>query len=184
MAGAEEANSVLGIVSFGLQLATTLQTYIEATREFKDRFFEIVVEINSTAATLRQLQDLLDTDEQVQDGQAKQKVFTQEGRQEIIVLTSQCGKLYTTIVVLLKKAGTAIGKGTTDPSPAEIQTLKFLTSSNLRNLQWPWLEPRIKRCQDQLQWLKISLLFNLQLATLARFQIRFMASSSLAHDFC
>lgn len=42
----------------------------------------------------------------------------------------------------------------------------------LQRLRWPWLTPRRERCQQQLRWLKISLLVTLQVANLALQQMR------------
>ena len=162
-------SSAVGIVGFGLQLATTLQTYVEAVIEAEERLRDIAFEVNSTASALKQLQEIIDADKADGNLQKNPKVFKDEGRKEIEVLAVQCGKVYTTIVILVTKAGTSGWQGKMPANSLDVRTLR--ASSLSRNMKWPWLEPRIKRCQEQLRWLKMNLLFNLQLASLARFQI-------------
>jgi hypothetical protein len=48
------AGSIVGIVALGLQLATTLQTYVEAVIEVGERLRDIALDINSTASALKQ----------------------------------------------------------------------------------------------------------------------------------
>ena len=105
------ASSIVGIIGFGLQLATTLQTYVEAVIEAEETLRDIAFDINSTASALKQLQEIIDADKADTGMQNNPKVFKDEGRKEIEVLAVQCGKLYTTIVVLVTKAGTLGGKG-------------------------------------------------------------------------
>lgn len=164
------AGSVAGIVSFGLQLATTLQTYIETMLEAEERLRDITFDINSTASALRQLQDIIDEDKTGNDvRKSTPKVFKDEGRREIEVIAQKCGKVYRTIVLLVNKAGNIDSKKSVSTASSDVVPLKI--SSLTRMMKWPWVEPHIKRCQEQLRWLKMSLLFNLQLASLARLQL-------------
>lgn len=163
------AGSIAGIVSFGLQLATTLQTYIETMLEAEERLRDITFDINSTASALRQLQDIIDNDKMgTKAGKLTPKVFKDEGRREIEAIAQKCGKVYGTIVLLVNKAGN-LDPNSAAPPASEVLPLKV--SSLTRMMKWPWVEPHIKRCQEQLRWLKMSLLFNLQLASLARLQL-------------
>lgn len=164
------AGSIAGIVSFGLQLATTLQTYIETMLEAEERLRDITFEINSTASALRQLQDILDDDKRGTGvGKLSPKVFKNEGRREIEAIAQKCGKVYRTIVLLVNKAANLGPKNMVSTASSDVVQLKI--SSLTRMMKWPWVEPHIKRCQEQLRWLKMSLLFNLQLASLARLQL-------------
>lgn len=180
MGGHEDLFSIAGIVNAGFQLATALQTYTEATQEAKDRLFDLVADVNSTALTLKQLQDVLLAD-QDRDSFETRAILTTEGREEVTTLISQCDKLYTTVIVLLTKAGATGRKGKVTFASIESKSIKF--SHIVRDPKWRWLHPRIKRCQEQLRWLKTSLLLNLQLANLARFQIRFADNASRLYAF-
>lgn len=170
---AEESASIVDIVGFGLQLGTTLQSYVETSRDAKDGLVDVASDINATASTLKQLHDLLHADD-VETSQMQ--VFKPEGRQEIMAMTTQCQNLYTTIIVLLTKAGSASvkGKAKDNVTFASVGNSILQVSSLTRDLNWDWLGRRIERCQGQLGWLKMSLLLNLQLASLARFQIRYL----------
>lgn len=164
------AASIAGIVGFGLQLATTLLTYVESVMEAEERLRDVAFDVNSTASALKQLQEIIDTDGVATNTDQTPRVFKDEGLKEIEVMAVECEKVYTSIVVFVSKAGTGGGKGKVSSTSVDVRALKAFSLS--RNLKWPWLEPRIKRCQDKLRWLKMNLLFNLQLASLARLQIR------------
>jgi hypothetical protein len=166
--------SIAGIVGFGLQLATTLQTYVESATEAEEQFRDIALDINSTASALKQLQEIVDTDKAAGPEYSKPRIFKDEGIREIEVMAVECHKVYIAIVIFVTKAGTAGGKGKVSVTSTDLRMFKAscLISSTLgRKAKWQWLEPRIKRCQDKLRWLKMNLLFNLQLASLARLQI-------------
>jgi hypothetical protein len=55
-------SGIVGIVGFRLQLATTLQTHIEAVLEAAEMLRDITFEVASTASALKQLQDITDDD--------------------------------------------------------------------------------------------------------------------------
>lgn len=164
MAEAGAAGSIPGVVTFGLQLATTIHTYVEAVWEAKDRLRDVAFDINSTASTLKQLQALLNADQE----QAT-KVFRDDGVNEIRDLAIACGKVYSTIVILLTKAGSPDQRGKVLAEAVNPLTLK--TSCLTRHMRWAWLAPRIKRCQGQLRLFKTKLILMLQLANLTRVQL-------------
>jgi hypothetical protein len=165
-------NSITAVVSVGLHLATTLQTYITAFHEAGEDFGDIVLNITSTASALTQLQRIIDSDKAVETDQSPGKVFKNEGREHIMALAAQCRKVYNAIPVLVILAGHSKRRWKAK-LPLDYQEMPpFEISSISHNLQWPWLEPWIKRCQEQLEWLEINLLLILQLAALAQVQIR------------
>lgn len=138
------AGSIVGIVAFGLQLATILQTYVEAALEAEERLRDIAFDINSTASALKQLQDIIDADQV--DGALRKspRVFKDEGLKEIEAMAGQCGKVYGIIVMLVTEAGTSDGKGKETSgkgkgksftSSPDMRTLKM--SSLTRRLKWP-----------------------------------------------
>jgi hypothetical protein len=172
------ASSIVGIVGFGLQLATTLQTFMELTAEAQEALHDIVFDVNATASALKQLQDIISADKATAEQHDKPPVFKDAGLREIQALAIKCEKIYKTIIVLIHKAsdsdkakrkddGGGGGELAIDPTALKPMTL-------LRKLRWPWLAPRVGRCQEQLRWLKMSLLLNLQLANLAQAQFRYV----------
>ncbi|OAQ85468.1 hypothetical protein VFPFJ_07857 [Purpureocillium lilacinum] len=172
---AETLGAVVGVVAFGLNLATTLQTYTELTREANDALHDVVFEVNATASALRQLQAIVDADKAVSHlDDSPARVLNDSGVREIENLAAKCETVYKTIVKLVQKASgsesdppnaTAASQHALDPASLKPMTV-------LQRLRWPWLTPRIERCQQQLRWLKISLLVTLQVANLALQQMR------------
>ena len=84
------AGSIVGIVAFGLQLATTLQTYVEAATEAGKRLRDIAFDINSPASALKQLQNIIDADQVDSTLRKSSKDFKDEGLKEIEFIAMQC----------------------------------------------------------------------------------------------
>jgi hypothetical protein len=173
----EAAGSIVGIVAFGMQLATTLQTYIELTADTKEHLHDLVFDVNATASALRQLQDIIDSDKASTQDNNLSPIFKDAGLKEIEGLAIKCERVYKTIIILVQKASNSEHKAgvsgeTKDTNRHEmaINPSSLKSSSLIRRLRWPWLAPRVNHCQEQLRWLKMSLLLNLQLANLARLQ--------------
>src|SRR3569833_734785 len=175
------APSIVGIVEFGLQLAAALHILVELAWEARGSLIDTVFDVNATALTLRQLQDVISADREGAKKNDSPGVFKDAGRVEINSLAVKCEQVYKIIILLVRKARelamdkTAAVSTSIDPDeldsvaldPSSIQTL-----SVSHDLSWLWLRPRISRCQEQLRWLNMSHLFNLQLATLAGLQIK------------
>jgi hypothetical protein len=170
------AASIAGIVGFGLQLATTIQTYVESVSEAEERLRDVAFEISSTASALSQLQEVLEAEKATGDVHQGPRVFKDEGLKQMDVIVVQCDKVYRSIVVFILKAGAGRGKGKQPTNTLDVRA--FTAFSLIGNLKWPWLEPRIKRCQEKLRWLKMNLLFYLQVVSLTRLQILSVHSSN------
>jgi hypothetical protein len=163
------AGSIASIVSYGLRLATTLHIYAEGLSDAKEKLCDLACAISTTAAALKQLQDAIDADNGKSTSYGHTKVFKDEGLKEIEVVTAQCGKVYSTVVILVTKAGASASKGKTAASFGDMPALR--ASSLIRTLRMPWLEPRIKRIGEQLRWLTMKVMLHLQLASLAKVQL-------------
>lgn len=166
------STKIVDIVGQGLTLATTLQTYVESQRYPTARLRELTYEINSTTGALRQLQQIIQADKRLGDTtslSSKPRVLKDEGRQEIESRAAQCEILFNTIVTVVTKASTAGLKG--KAKMATIDTSALKATNLVRNMRWSWLEPRIKRCREQLGYLNLNLLLILQIASVARHQI-------------
>lgn len=170
--------SIVGIIDFGLKLGVTLQTYVEAVKEAEERLGEIAVQVSSTAAALKELHDLINSDtgaNTTTSGSStttKTGIFNDGGLKSVQNLAIQCKKIYTTIVILVKGAESTADQNRNDTVPKDMTALSATGLSLGKRLRWPWLEPRIKRCETRLQCLKLDLLLHLQIAVLARFQIQ------------
>lgn len=157
------AGSILGIVGFGLQIATTLQTYVEGTREADDRIRDIANDINATASTLQRLQAAISHDEKLPSGSDGGRIFNVEGLKSVNKIAAQCDAVFKRIVQLLNKAGNARTFGGELANSERRGDLKL---STLDSLRWPWLEPKISRCRQELERLLIKLLLMLQISIL------------------
>ena len=178
IAMADVLGTVVGVVGFGLQLATTLQTYMELTFEAEDALRDIVFEVNATASALKQLQTIVDADKALPDAQSASRVFKDGGLREVEALDIKCETVYKVVVRLIQKASSSdddAGQATASSKHAALDPWSLKPMNVFRKLRWPWLVPRINRCQGQLRWLKISLLVTLQLANLAQQQLRYVA---------
>ncbi|KAF4464678.1 hypothetical protein FALBO_8476 [Fusarium albosuccineum] len=177
------AGSIVGIVAFGLQLAVTLQTYVEAVAEANDRLREVAFDVNSTAAMLKQLQGLIE-----EDRNSDTPLFNVNGVRDVERLSKKCNKIYSGIVILLNKASEDGDKGqikmetTADAIPDA--SIKAINLSFRRKMAWSWLEPRINRCQQELRQVKLDLLLQVQVITLAQFKIKFVKILSAYLRLC
>jgi hypothetical protein len=158
------AGSAVGIAGFGLQIATVLQTYIEASLEADDRIREIANDINATASALQRLQAVIDEDEKLVEG----RVFNVEGLKSVTRISLQCDVVFKRTVELLNKAGRP---GAELSNSERAKDLKLQT---LDHLKWPWLEPKILRCRQELERLLLKILLILQISSLAHQQRRYM----------
>ncbi|RSM07438.1 hypothetical protein BHE90_015084 [Fusarium euwallaceae] len=176
----EATGLAVGVVGLGLQLATMLQTYVEGVTGAEDRLRELSFDVASTASMLKQLEDMLDADkaaaENTSTNQASNSVtiFTDQGRHDIYSLSRRCEKVYQGILGVIVSASS--------PPSAKVKAiatnvgLSDLTTTRLaqfgRALKWPLIESRVKTCLEELRWLKMDLLLHLQVATVARIQIK------------
>lgn len=187
----EAAASVIGIVSFGLGLAKSLQAFIDSVIEAEETITLIVAEVSTTASTLKRLQEVIDQDKTASEEEHRATVFNSIGIKEIDACALQCQKIYIQIIVLIEKASMQNGEdgskdiGTQGPAadgPVEPAIRLAVFSKNVtklgRKMRWPWLEPRIKRCQEHLGRLKISLLLSLQVFSIAQSRSRYVSRSA------
>ncbi|KAM3549195.1 hypothetical protein MY1884_008848 [Beauveria asiatica] len=176
------AGSILHIVTTGVQLATTLQTYMELAREAEHELHDIVFDVNATAVALKQLHTIIDADRDLSDRSAA--VFKDHGVREVEMLALKCHSIYNNVALLIHRASHSDsadadrGRSSSSvPAAAPAADEAALDPTTLRpltligKLRWPWLRPRILRCREQLNWLKLSLLFTLQIANIAQWQM-------------
>lgn len=177
--------SILGIVSFGLGLAKSLQAFIDSVIEAEETIILIVAEVNSTASTLKDLQDFIDQDKAASKEEHRATVFSTTGIEEVNACALQCQRIYVQIIILIEKASMQVGEdgsidaGLQSPAADDLNTPALrlaVFSKNVtklgRKMRWPWLEPRIKRCQDHLGRLKASLMLRLLVVSIAETRAR------------
>ncbi|KAK7718942.1 hypothetical protein SLS63_010355 [Diaporthe eres] len=102
--------SIVGIVSFGLGLAKSLQAFIDSVIEAEETITLIVAEVNATASTLKRLQDFIDQDKTTSEEEHRATVFNGTGIREIAVCALQCQKIYVQIIILIEGASMQAGE--------------------------------------------------------------------------
>ncbi|KAG6361238.1 hypothetical protein INS49_009462 [Diaporthe citri] len=181
----EAAASVVGIASFGLGLAKSLQAFIDSVIEAEETVILTVADVNSTASTLKDLQDFIDQDKAASKEQHRATVFNTTSIKEISACALQCQKIYVQIIILIEKASMHVGEdGSKDTGPqapaaddlntpaARLAVFSKNVTRLGRKMRWPWLEPRIKRCQEHLGRLKASLMLRLLVVSIAESRAR------------
>lgn len=179
------AGSILRIVTTGVQLGTTLQTYMELAREAEHELHDIAFDVNATATALKQLHAIIDTDRDQSDSTVA--VFKDDGVREVEMLALKCHTIYNNVTVLIQRAGHSGSAGADSGGGSYSRSVPAADGVALdpmsprpltliAKLQWPWLRPQILRCCQQLNWLKVSLLFTLQIASIAHWQMRWASA--------
>ncbi|KAJ3514410.1 hypothetical protein NM208_g15067 [Fusarium decemcellulare] len=120
---------------------------------------------------LKQLQGLIE-----EDRDADTTLFNANGVRDVERLSKKCNKIYGGIVILLNKASEDGDKGQikmeTTANAIPDASIKTINLSFRRRMAWSWLEPRIHRCQQELRQVKLDLLLQVQVITLAQFKIK------------
>ncbi|KAI0851620.1 hypothetical protein F5Y00DRAFT_267773 [Daldinia vernicosa] len=168
--------SIVGIAAFGLQIATMLQMYIEAVFEAQESLKDIALDVSATASALEQL------DEFIKPDQNNKAIASKSGVEQVKRLASQCEQVYGAIIHLIAKA-VGVPKDNSGKVTHDALNLHSLNApSRIQKLIWPFRESRIKRHQEDLRWLKISLLFHLRLMELAKTKMTAPARSPDAYE--
>ena len=167
------AGSIVGIVAMGLKLGTTLQAYVETAVDSEDSIRDIAFEISATASALQQLLDLIKPSEPEAQG-GRPPILNEAGLREILSVAKKCRGVYEKIFELIVKATRPAafkGKGG-ETATGEIDLDSLTIQSLYQKMRWPWLEPRVKKQQEQLRGLKIDLIFHLSVVQLAQLKIQ------------
>lgn len=183
MSGLEVVGAVVGVSSLGLQLASTIQTYVESAMDASYRFSELASEISATASIVRQIYNLLEDDKAANGAEpgGARAVLSDDGQWKIQSLLRRCETVYKAVVrVLVSAAAPPSGRTRTLLTNVGIDDLTVVKLHRVATkAQWPWLEPRIKACNDQLAALKVDLLLHLQVASLAKIQMGYVPARRL-----
>lgn len=168
------AASIVGIVSFGLGLAKSLQTFVDTMRDAEETIILVVSDMHSTALTLNDLQEFIDQDKAASEELKRTPIFNATSLTEIHTFASHCERIYNLIIGLIEKANMQVGKDVREdtepqaPAPdgrhapmARLAVFSKTVTRLGRKIKWPSLEPRMQRCQERLRELKGSLMLRL-----------------------
>lgn len=170
--------SIVGIVGFGIQIAQVLQAEVDTIQTAPERVEQIVIEIRATSTGLTNLQDFL-----IQDieASAADRIFNDEGCNEVAHIVRRCNTVFRNITVLVAKAGNGV-LSSVDHFQRQVEEehkkkkrgIEFsnvrleIELSNLEHLMWPWKMPKIEQYIADLDRLKLSLVLILSVANLAK----------------
>lgn len=130
---------------------------------------------------MRNLSDFL---QQAENTSASDRIFNDEGHNEIALIVRRCNNVFRHITVLVAKAGDAVLSNVDHfQSQFEKERKKWIEPeksivkleielSNLEHLMWPWRLPRIEHYIADLDRLKLSLVLILSVANLAKIRKR------------
>jgi len=174
------------IAAFGTRLATALDTLFCLSKSAGDHLSDAIYNVQATSAAMRQLHGMLEADNIAVLASQHQKtpIFKDAGLAEIDALAAKCHTIYKLMILITRQAGEPedkeesdidLGKmrlvlnrneavGEDEPMPIDSHMLRPLNV--LRKIRWDWLEPRMKYCNQQLVWLKLGLLLNMQVCEL------------------
>lgn len=200
MADIRAMSSVQATVAFGQKLANLLQTLVELNPRRGVDLEEVMHDILGTSGTLRQIQDLMGLDEAMGFGQTPQPTVTSAYLNEIETLAVKCDLIYKTIMLIAQKA-VARDKAKKDdaelpnlenlksellvspiPDPGSIKSIRLFAIVGSDD-QERWIDSRIERCQEQLQWIRMGLLVHLHILKLAQLQIGYVPEHAFSDLF-
>jgi hypothetical protein len=189
MEDARVGSSMQATVALGQKLGSLLQTLVELNPDGQGDLRDVHYQIEATSGTLRQLQEMLvmDAAEKTDIDGITSSAVTSEYRDEVENLAVKCGLIYKSIILIAQKASNRLRSDEDNDESASIENLKtelligtvpdlgLIKSMKLVRIpeephQREWLEPRFKRLQDQLQWIKTGLLIHLYIFKLAQLQ--------------
>lgn len=180
-------SSIQATVALGQKLASLLQTLIELNPDSQKDLKDIHYDIEASSGTLRQLQDLIGDDQAIGFERNTKPAVTSSYLDEVETLAVKCGLIYKSIILITQKAGVREKSKDANsqvsslenlknelltgaiPDPGSIKSIKVVRIPSKFHQQ-EWLEPRIERCQEQLQWIRTGLLIHLHILKLAQLQ--------------
>ncbi|KAK5653477.1 hypothetical protein OQA88_8963 [Cercophora sp. LCS_1] len=176
---AASEGALADVIGYGATLASSMLMFAEMGRDTRELLEPVVMEINATTSALRQIDQALRDDKAAAEKQGRTPAYTPEGVAEVQTVTEQCDRVFRLVFALLRKALQSKGnlaKPSSEREPLDTESradpgsLPLVTALCLADRS-EWLEPRITRCQEQLQWLKTGILMHLQLARLANLHL-------------
>ncbi|KAK3368388.1 hypothetical protein B0H63DRAFT_528757 [Podospora didyma] len=160
--------SIIDTIAYASQLATQIQTCAELTGKAGEELQYIGFEVMATASALRLLNEVIEADKTAAE---EHRIFNNAGVASIKSLAADCEKLYSTIVVILRKACTPKDSSHKVAGVNPNDGLIPLRIS-ISQMRWSWLSPRVTRCWEQLRWLEVGLLIHLKIAHLAELHVK------------
>ncbi|KAF5549793.1 hypothetical protein FMEXI_4043 [Fusarium mexicanum] len=165
-------HSLDAVAQLGTSLASKLNLHSEGCRKSRQRLPELVSLVNSTASTIRQIDELI---------QKNDKIFTEACVKDINALAAKCRAIYVGVLALIAKKTQSVS-GDKDAKALSAEQIEELLAclanmSVWRTEAWNWLQPRFKICQQELKQVKFELVLRYLLGSIARLQMETMIRS-------
>ncbi|KAF5607996.1 hypothetical protein FPANT_625 [Fusarium pseudoanthophilum] len=165
-------HSLDAVAQLGTSLASKLNLHSEGCRKSRQRLPKLVSLVNSTASTIRQINELM---------QKNEKVFTEACIKDIHSFAAKCKAIYVGVLTLIAKKTQSVS-GDKDAKTLSAEQIEELLAclanmSVWRTEAWNWLEPRFKICQQELKQAKFELVLRYLLGSIARLQMETMIRS-------
>lgn len=193
-------SSIQATVALGQKLASLLQTLIELNPDSQGDLKDVYCETVATSGPLRQLQEMhaISLVEKTGFEPNTKSVVTSAYLDEIENLAVKCGLIYKSIILVTQKAGNRHRSNEhndesssienlrnelltgTIPDPGLIKSIKLVRIPEKYH-QREWLEPRLERLQEQLQWIRTGLLIHLHIFKLAQLQNGYTPEAHRSH---
>ncbi|KAI1491414.1 hypothetical protein F5X96DRAFT_476808 [Biscogniauxia mediterranea] len=136
--------TIVGIATFGLELAKKLKTYVSIVVDANDILRDLRIEVKATAKIIEQLNNFVKEDN-ADSARTRTRVLSEEGQNDILQLTSRCSAVY-------KKLAKEIGIPQDGAAP-----------SYGRKFKLPFQEATIKKYREELVFLKLDLLLHINI---------------------
>ncbi len=156
MDGLSVAASIVGIATAGVQVSIKLATLATQISTASDQVTSISYDVSLTSGVLRQLGELL-AQNISGDGIS---IFNQAGLETTRISAAMCERIFQKVEKEAKKASEQIGG-------AKRLNGNCIKLSRMEKAKWPFLQPGIAILRTDLREAKGTLMFMLQVASLA-----------------
>lgn len=162
--------SCAGIIALGITLSEKLSQHIDDTTEAPQKLTQLVTELRATAHSIQDLHQTLTEDQALE-----QPIISKNGQADCCSVFLQCDSVFRKVVTLIAKAGRSaleavdeLQRGVNNSArngKTSFGTRKLdFELSTLDQLTWPWHLRKIERRTRELELLKKTLTFKLNIA--------------------
>lgn len=164
MDGVSAAASILAIGTAGVQVSIKLFSLAKQYSAASDRISAISGEVNFTSSVLKELGTLMSqkpTEDSLSPGEESLSIFSESSLQITTASAKICDKVIQNLQGMLRKASKQIDNDKENVSREEV------TLSRTERVKWLFQQPQLNTLREDLGKAKDSLVFVLQLTTLA-----------------
>ncbi|MCJ1401325.1 hypothetical protein MMC11_004537 [Xylographa trunciseda] len=162
------ASAVLGIVGFGLQVYQTLFTFVSKAADADQCVQALMIDINLTVSALREVHDLLEKEENLEETRKGRRLFSDDGLVDTKRTAEQCMTIFKSIVAFIlkhsRKGRNEVSTKERDPNYLRIHRAEVV--SKLESIKWALVQDKVNLFTARLGTFKLSLLLILSVTSL------------------